>query len=378
MADSHSGSPNASDQVSSMSSTRTQVARVAMRVDATALRTTLDQLDKAALRQSVLQLRSSPRYAFRNDALTLEVQRPGQTPSAIAAAGRNLSRSGAAFIVHPFLYADTALVAEIPDRTGAAHQLVANVIRCRYLTGSSGLHEVGVRFTAPIDVSQFIADAIPQRLLVVDADPATHNLIDAMFAKSNVELTCAASAVDAACAALTWSFDLILIDLDNLALDAFTVTEELRRGGYFGPIVGVSVDRDSELSRRCAAVGMTGHLVKPITKPTIVAMLESGRRESINSTLASTPAAAELVNAFVGTLRGRAQELAAAIRSGDFAAIHELARELRASGGSYGFPKISEEATRVQALAALGSDPDAIRAAANDLIAVCVSANPMP
>jgi CheY-like chemotaxis protein len=168
------------------------------------------------------------------------------------------------------------------------------------------------------------------------------------------------------------------MNLDQPGLDPLETCRELRRAGFLGPVIGLAIDAGADLAARCAASGFTGYLVKPVTREALETVLGSLAAEPLVSTLAGDPKAAPLVARYVETLGERARSLAMAVEAGDVPGIHELARELRAAAGSYGFETITEEATRLQVLSADGGDAGLIRPAVYDLVHLCLAARAAP
>ena len=74
-------------------------------------------------------------------------------------APRNLSRSGCSLIHGKFVYPKTACVVGLCARDAQAVPVHSKVIWCRYITGR--VHELGIEFTDPIDLSEFVPGVEP-------------------------------------------------------------------------------------------------------------------------------------------------------------------------------------------------------------------------
>ena len=347
-----------------------------LRVDNDTVKRYLDRLDRSAGRPMGIDLRVSERFNYRIGQTTLALSQGDDQVVSQAAAPRNLSREGIGLLTGQFVYPGTPC--RVALRSLYSHDDIAGgrVVRCRYLNGSPGLHEVGIRFNRPIDVELFAADAKVVRILHVDENLQMHRLFETFLEGMNAELTCTTTALDAASAALTQEFDLILLDLESQDTDAFTVTRELRRAGYLGPMVGLAVQTGRTLRARCEEEGCTGYLAKPVTRDALCSLVESLRDEPVLSTLAHDVTMAPLIDQFVRGLRGRARQLALAADSGDRELVRDVALKLRGDAGSYGFDAISEEAEHVQALASLDAPIPRLRSAAYELIHLCLAARP--
>lgn len=320
--------------------------------------------------------REAPRYPYRalNLRLTLRPGDPAGTTCDIAA--RNISRGGLGALSTRFVYPGTACVVTLRGRHGQDTRIAGRVTHCRYLPGSGTVYELGVALATPVDAALFAAEAQTLRVLLVDASPRVHELIEHFVAQLNTELTSAETLDEAAAAALSQDFDLILLDLENPSWEAFRVTRELRKAGYLGPIVGLAVQTGRSLRNKCEAAGCTGYLPKPLTPTSVAALLNSLRIPPLYSTLADQAHLVPLINRFVAELRPLARRLSAAVEAGDVKGLHTLARQLRADAGSYGYAAITQEAEHVQALAAIDAPKHHLRSVVYDLIHLCLVAHP--
>ena len=354
-----------------------QPVAVALRVNSESLHVCIERLDASPSGRRGIEQRRSPRFRYREGSLILEIFRDQTVANRYVVAARNLSRNGIALVAQQFIYPRHACRLTLTPVIGKPVVLDGVVTRCRYLPGQGSLHEVGVQFRTPIDVTLFIPDARLRRILLADAAPQTHQLFDSFLA-GGAELTCASSAADAAAAALSQDFDLLLVDLDSEVIDAFTLIRELRRAGTLGAIVGLAVEGGDALRRRCADVGCTGYLARPVTREALSGLLASLRTEPLLSTLAGDESLAPLIADFVRQAREHAKTLTAALENDDHATLQRVARVLRAHGGSYGFASISGEATLVESLATVRGDKAELRAAVADLVHLCLIARAAP
>ena len=351
-------------------------APTALRVDDRTVRRFLDRLDSRACPSRGMDRRLSERFDYRVGTVTLGLCTEAGTVTRHLAASRNISRQGVGVLAGQFIYPGTPCRVTLRGMHGRDEIVAGRVVRCHYLSGSASLYDVGMQLDRVIDAARFTARARTIRVLLVDQLPAMHDLVASFVEPRNVKLSRATTALDAAAAALAGNFDLILLDLENASLDPFSITDELRRAGYLGPIVGLAVETGQLLDDRCRVAGCTGYLQKPLTRQALLALVDSLTQESLFSSLDHDAAMARLINDFVGGLRERAGRLSAAFEAGDLDGVHRLARELRAHAGSYGFETITEEAQQVQALVALEASPARLRSALYDLIHLCLCARP--
>ena len=75
------------------------------------------------------------------------------------------------------------------------------------------------------------------------------------------------------------SYDMVLMDVFMPVMDGIECTRELRRLGFQCPVIAVSATINEEA---CLAAGMTGMLPKPITKASVLRVVESYLRPAPN------------------------------------------------------------------------------------------------
>lgn len=127
-----------------------------LRADPAAIQSWLDRLDHDARPPRGLDVRLSPRVAFRAVDLVLELLPGGTGSSRHAAAGRNLSREGIGLLVSRFAYPGTRCRVLLGEPSEAGPRLSGQVRHCRYVVGSGSLYEMGVEFDRPIDVTRLV------------------------------------------------------------------------------------------------------------------------------------------------------------------------------------------------------------------------------
>ncbi len=114
----------------------------------------LDWLDETAPPTDEAEGRRSKRYRYRAG-FEVELLLPsGRVRHKVPS--RNLNRHGASFLLGQFVYPGTICQIHLVNLKKQRQTVTARVVRCRYLEGSSTLHEVGVHFIEPIDVDSLI------------------------------------------------------------------------------------------------------------------------------------------------------------------------------------------------------------------------------
>jgi CheY-like chemotaxis protein len=346
-----------------------------LRVDPQTVTAALNRLDAEARPPAVLDLRQAERYAYRTYSV-IELARGDAAVGAQPVASRNVSRGGVAFLANQFIYHGTACRVTLVSPHGRPEVVTGRVVRCRYLIGSGSLYEVGVKFDRLVDVALLVPGARRVNVLLLHEAATTHQLIGGLLKPLSADLTCLSTDQEAVTTVLSRDFDLVLIDLESRTFDAFAVTQQLRGGGYVGPIVGLAIDAGVRLRARCADAGLTGYIPKPVTRESLRSLISSLAGEPLLSTLAGDPELTPLINQFVAGLRARVQQLVLAIEQQDLAVVGEVVRALRVEGGSYGFQPITDAAENLQGAIVRGEAPERIRSVLYELMNLCLTARP--
>jgi len=92
---------------------------------------------------------------------------------------------------------------------------------------------------------------------------------------------------------------------------------------------------------------------------------------AIFSSFADDPDMKELVDLFVGEMSERISQLRIMDSACDLIQLQRLAHQLKGAGGGYGFPAITEAASRLEANVKEGEDSGQIEMAISELAALC-------
>ena len=131
-----------------------------LRLSALETAAVLKQMDDAATNTVTKERRGASRVAFQSVsrlAVLMEGEPMGRRTYMLAP--RNLSRTGCSLLHGKFVYADTACVVGLCAIDAQAVPVHSKVIWCRYITGR--VHELGIEFTDPIDLSEFVPGVEP-------------------------------------------------------------------------------------------------------------------------------------------------------------------------------------------------------------------------
>lgn len=336
----------------------------------------LEGLDRAETEFRGGCRRAHRRFKYRAGRLqlTLFTERGSETLSAI---GRNVSGGGVSILVGRFVYAGQRCTVRLVTVRGEWHTVNARVVRCRYIEGTAGLHEVGLRFDRDLHVAMFHRAATPIHLLVVHEDPLLVPLLDTIIDGFDVRFSSARDREAAILAATATAPSITLIDLDATTLDGLELVKDLRNQYFFRPIVVVSASHRPFARDAALEAGASEFLAKPLDRSRVIATLESLNDDPLVSTLSDDATMAELIDEFVERLPGFVAQLQAAHRNRDQNKLADLALTLQGMGGTYGFEPISEAAAYLRNCTLGGAEPAVVREAFSQLIRWCISARPV-
>jgi signal transduction histidine kinase/CheY-like chemotaxis protein/HPt (histidine-containing phosphotransfer) domain-containing protein len=164
-------------------------------------------------------------------------------------------------------------------------------------------------------------------------------------------------------------YDLVLMDAHMPVMDGFDATKAMRawersRETPPMPILALTADAFKEAAGQSTAAGFTAHLTKPIAKATLMAAVRryaspcdrpepapasTGDRPrtlipgtSILGTSTLEPSIASLAPRYLKNVDKELNALKAAQAAEDYATVQRIGHNLHGTGGSFGFPRITE------------------------------------
>jgi PAS domain S-box-containing protein len=225
-----------------------------------------------------------------------------------------------------------------------------------------------------------------RRVLVVDDSETNRKLMRLMLRGAGAHVEQAENGGQALQRALAESFDVILMDMQMPVMDGYTATRELRRSGLTGPIIALTANAMKEDSARCLAAGCSAYLAKPIDQDLLLATVCAAVRGSkatstnldvpppaepapdepasasqstaipaeerlVSRLLTSDAEFREIVEQFVVRLREQIAAMRIAVVGGDLRELARLAHWLKGTGGTAGFPELTERARELEQFA---------------------------
>ncbi|MBT8486807.1 MAG: hypothetical protein HKO59_03255 [Phycisphaerales bacterium] len=125
-----------------------------LRIRPDEIRTLLTRLDAREAANADTGQRSSPRFVYPGHPILLvQIEYPTSDTGAYRAVSRNISATGLGFLHGKFVYPRSPCRIILPRSDGSEAMVDAIVARCEHLSGR--VHDVGVSFTHPLDLSSF-------------------------------------------------------------------------------------------------------------------------------------------------------------------------------------------------------------------------------
>ena len=115
--------------------------------------------------------------------------------------------------------------------------------------------------------------AIDGRILLVEDNPTTRDLVEAMIARLGCRLTTVDSGEQALVLWAAGPFDLILMDCQMPGIDGYETTARLRAAGCRAPILALTARAQWDDPARCLQAGMDDYLSKPFKQKDLLAMI---------------------------------------------------------------------------------------------------------
>lgn len=347
-----------------------------LKLDEKALNKLLDELDAHDARIGAATQSTAEYFAYRVPALRVDFEFSRDETSSLIVPSRKLGTNGIYFLVSNLIHVDCTCRVHLVTVRNNWQTVSGCVAKCRYLPGTTGVHEVFVRFDRPIDPVSFATAATRSRILAVDDSFVSLKLYERLMDTMNVDLTCASNGIEAVDWALADKFDLILMDLEMPEMDGLTAVRMLRSRGYVRAIVAVSALSDPKDRERALASGCDDFLAKPLTRESLSAVVNRNKSEPLVSAMLDDPAMFELIDKFVHGLTETINRLEAACGTGN---LEELGRETRAIKGEaagIGFGSITDAAAVVENAVKREEELQNIRAKLTELIRLCMAARP--
>lgn len=213
------------------------------------------------------------------------------------------------------------------------------------------LGPLGNRLPGLAPASDTASRKIGARILYAEDSVSAVALIRAYLTGTGCELECVPDG-DAALQRLTGpgaGFHLVLMDVQMPKLDGYDATKGFREwertnGRPRTPVVALTAHAFQEDVDRAIKSGADGHLVKPVSRETLLAAVEwYQRREDVVEVRVDVPDfIRELAPEFLRRQRLALFAAASELKAGDFGPMQSFAHNLKGCGRGFGFPHLTE------------------------------------
>lgn len=195
------------------------------------------------------------------------------------------------------------------------------------------------------------------RVLVVDDGPTNRKYVRTVLEAAGYGVATAEDGRAGVAAALSdESYALILMDMQMPVLDGYAAARELREAGCVTPIVALTASVLAGDRRRCLHAGCTDYLTKPIERGVLLQTIAghvdpSADHEKTPADEAADPDVEALVPGYLAELGGTLAAMQSCLDDGRADELARLAHRVVGSGGTLGFPQLSDLSERLERLA---------------------------
>lgn len=326
----------------------------------------MDELDAMSDRPNARRVHS--RLGFRQQAIDVEVIQPSGGSVGFCVACRNISRGGMSVLHSAYMHVGTKCRVRLEHLRDGPQWIDAQVVQCRHVTGRA--HDVGLRFTQEVDVSNFIRidpldahysleridpDKLEGRVLLITASDIDRKLIEVYVSETNLRMVRVAEYEDAL-KELQQPFNLVLCDFDRDPLESSRTITEIRSRGIPTPILAISGDKTGATRSILRETRINALIPKPIEKLVLLRALAEYLvivRETVNAKTdisTSDPSLKALAEIFAEDLLKFASEIEQSAKAGDEKTLRYICTRIRGTGPLLGQSLVAEAANKVLTL----------------------------
>ena len=210
------------------------------------------------------------------------------------------------------------------------------------------------------------------RVLLVEDIEDNQKLISLYLKQTGLNIDIANNGQEGVDKAAQAQYDLILMDMQMPVMDGLEATRILRQSGYLKPIIALTAnvlknETDIYLQAGCNAI-----LSKPIIINEFYSTInqwlkktstprkdkDQAQKSEVARSLPGNDAFAKLVHQFLMSLKSELDSIKAFIEHENWTECQKVIHNIKGRGGSFGFPQITEMATKLDALLKNGQNKD--------------------
>ncbi len=369
----------------------------ALRISTRDHKAIVSDLDQRAESFRGADLRADERISFQDSAgVTLQLDQPAGPKLRYQVKPRNISRGGIGILHGAYVHIDTPCTIELTTIRGTRARISGAVIRCRHL--HRNVHEVGVKFDHPIDLSDFLADyessedlpsddaetcTLSGKILYIENSVDDRRLMQFLVENLGLKLETASNGLEALNLCRQTLYDVIITNLWLPEMTGSQIAQILRANSYPGPIIAVTADEREDTKTEALAKGCSCVLVKPYDPDDLMVLLSRFLR--IERALGSGPEPLisskwhylkmrPLILEYLDRLERQVDRLERFVNAHDERAILRYCLEIKGSAGGYGYGSISRAAGHLRNAAVDGRSGEEIRVEFDELVKMCKAA----
>jgi len=306
------------------------------------------------------------RLDYLQMSVRVEMHQAGGSSVTLQYAARNISSEGLGILHNSYVHPNTRCIVHLKHRDGREVPIEALAVRCRHVKGL--VHEVGLRFKAPINVRDFIVvdpmegsfilehvdpAKITGSLLHIDDSPMDRRLVRHYLAETRLNIVSVETS-KTALERVGEGFDIIVVDNDLEGMTGVELIQTIRAQGIAVPVIMLTADTRPEAKQGARDARVSALIPKPTSKPLLLQALaeflivnNTGPAEvggAVVSSLPPTDPTFKFVPEFVEELKQFADKITKSIVTDDMATARRICYQLKGAAPALGFAGIGESA----------------------------------
>ena len=229
------------------------------------------------------------------------------------------------------------------------------------------------------NIANFLKDV---RILIVEDGKENREIYSYFLGHAGASIDLAENGQIGLDKARTSSYDVILMDIQMPIMDGYTAAAEIIKAGIQVPIIALTAHALKSEQEKCAALGFSDYLAKPVAIPTLLDKIAdwSNRVQSLaqpnpakDGTGSTQTGPTKVLSIyhhdemyqpmivkFCSNLAERERQILATREANDWSQLEKLAHKIKGAGASYGYRELSEISGRIESLAKkIASQPSA-------------------
>lgn len=327
--------------------------------------------------------RAFMRYSYRLPTVRIDIKQSTGAATGLHYATRDLSGTGVSVLHSAYVHVGGPCVVHLPHPVSGITPLEGKIVRCRHVQGS--IHDVGIRFTDPIKVRDYLsldpfegrftlekvdAEKISGGLLHVEDSAMDRKLVRHFLKDTSLNIVSAEDGANGLKRA-SEGFDLILCDFNMPDMDGAKFVEALRATSVQTPVLIASADTSPVTRDRIRGCRASAFVAKPMTSQSLLRavaefLLLGGTGSDgggvMSSSLPEDDPRMQFVQEFCAEMKKTASVLNKAVEAEDVDGIRRVCFQVKGAAPSMGFDTLAVMAeTALKAVDASMSVPESLK-----------------